>query len=153
MKRISLQLDRAFPTKISIEAKQDGDPSVRYNVASQVATAVSAENDRKWMVTLALDLVPASQKKPTYVISIEYAGFFTIEKSVPADKVENLVTVNGPSMLYSAARELISLLTARGPWPEVTLMTVTFIDAAKGCSGNKTEPSRLASETVGVDRK
>lgn len=154
MKRIPLQLEHAFPTKIHFEARPDGDPSVRYDVRSRISTSVAADNDRKWMVALALEITPSGKKKPTYSIAVEYVGFFVVEKVVPTEKVESLVTVNGPTMLYSAARELISLLSARGPWPEVTLMTVTFIDTVRECSGRKPESSSKAvEETVGIGKK
>jgi preprotein translocase subunit SecB len=47
------------------------------------------------------------------------------------EKTEQLVTVNGPALLYSAARELLALISGRGPFPDanmhVLLPSITFL--------------------------
>jgi hypothetical protein len=46
---------------------------------------------------------------------------------VPPEKAESLVANLGPSMLYGAMRELIMLITSRGPNPVVVLPAFSFI--------------------------
>ena len=52
----------------------------------------------------------------TYPYSFEllYVGFFRVVKEFPPDRIQQMVKVNGPALLYSAAREAIMYLTGKG---------------------------------------
>ena len=66
-----------------------------------------------------------------YKFDLSLIGFFACNDgfSSPADE-EHFVRVNGSSMLYGAARELVRSLTARGPWGELFLPSISFYDKA-----------------------
>jgi len=48
------------------------------------------------------------------------------------EKTDQLVNVNGPALLYSAARELLALVSGRGPYTDgnfnVLLPSITFLN-------------------------
>lgn len=121
-----LQLDRHFFTKVSIEAQPECDPEVAPDVSANVEVARQEENPRKWMVNLSVSLEPQGKQTPGYLGMLEVVGFFTVNDRWPDDKVEALASVNGASVLYGSIREMVSNVTSRGPWPMVTIGTLSF---------------------------
>ena len=56
-------------------------------------------------------------------------GFFGCRDGFPSpEDEEQFVRVNGSSMLYGAAREIVRSLTSRGPWGELMLPGISFYD-------------------------
>lgn len=66
-----------------------------------------------------------------YDIDVRVVGHFKISKNIPKEKRENLVTVNGCSMLYSAIREQVMTLSSRSVHGMLILPTVNFQDKIK----------------------
>ncbi|MBI5688310.1 MAG: protein-export chaperone SecB [Verrucomicrobia bacterium] len=130
MKLSPLQLSRQVLTKLNIEAIHDGDPNVGPDVATTVDANPTKDNPREWIVFLNVELKSPAGKKASYTGHIDLVGLFRINDQWPAEKIEKLVRVNGPSILYGAARELVANLTARGPWPMVMLPTLSFFTPA-----------------------
>ena len=87
------------------------------------------EERNRWLVQLGIKK-EADEKEgtPPYTFYVEAVGLFSVLPDYPEEKVESLVRVNGAAVLYGAIRELIANLTARGPYPQVDLPTVTFLD-------------------------
>jgi preprotein translocase subunit SecB len=56
-----------------------------------------------------------------------------------------LVETNGPAMLYGALREMIYTLTSRGPWPAVTLKSVTFLNSAEEAKSAVAKPAKAST--------
>jgi preprotein translocase subunit SecB len=54
-------------------------------------------------------------------------GFMHVLETYPSDKIDLLVAVNGPALLYSSAREIIASITGRGPFPAIVLPSVNFL--------------------------
>lgn len=99
------------------------------NMSAKVETAKNDANPRLWKVALVLALGPNEKGHfCPYLIDVELVGFFEVHVSVEESKIQDLVVCNGPSILASAARELILLITGRGPLPPFTLPSVTFVD-------------------------
>jgi preprotein translocase subunit SecB len=53
-------------------------------------------------------------------------GVFLVLNGYPEEKIERLVKVNGPSMLYGALREIVKALTSRGPYGAIVLPSPSF---------------------------
>lgn len=66
-----------------------------------------------------------------YDIDVCVYGHFKISKNVPKEKRENLVAVNGCSMLYGAIREQVMTLSARSIHGMLMLPTASFKDKIK----------------------
>ncbi len=87
-------------------------------------------NPRQWRVYLQIKLVAVEgQKPPPYSGSILARGLYEVHADYPHD-AERLVRITGASMLYGAAREMVTAVTARGPHGMLTLPSVSFIEAA-----------------------
>ena len=89
---------------------------------------------------------PKAPSKPYYSGVIEVVGFFRVADAYKDDP-ERLVQCSGASLLYGSVRELVCNLTARGPWPMVTIPTVNFTPQVSAVpTGNQSAPSIADAE-------
>lgn len=131
-----LHLEKYFFTKIHVDACQNGCETVGKGLfTTKVSCMKHKDAERKWMVQLELKQVQDKDDGcPEYSFHVEVVAFYEVSNNFAEEKAEQLVRVNGPALLYSAAREMIATLTGRGPFASVNLPTVTFIDEAKPSS-------------------
>ena len=85
------------------------------------------ENKRKWQITLRTKFQPGPKVNAPYFFVFEIVGFFDVAPTYPMERVEMLVKVNGPSVLYGITREVVRDLTSRGPYPAIFLPSVSFM--------------------------
>jgi preprotein translocase subunit SecB len=129
MKQSPLRLEQHWFSKVQIEAQPDGKVGTSNLLETQVELSCAEDDARKFQVILRLKLLPAEQEKVCYTGEIHAVGIFQVVETWPKEKVQILVESNGPAVLFSAMREMICNVTARGPWPPVLLNTFTFIPA------------------------
>src|ERR1051325_3639855 len=146
-----LSLEWYFIKELSVVWQSEFDPSQGSTIAVSdlLVEAVPSQNEeepRKWAFEVSINLEDNTGKRFPYVFHIVLVGFFEIAARY-AEKNPNgaelLAVVNGPAVLYSAAREQITMITGRGPYPEVILPTVTFLPIEEK---QKTEDSQLQLE-------
>lgn len=82
-------------------------------------------------VTLRIVIANKNGKTAPYDIDVRIIGRFTINKEVPEEMRDNLISVNGCSMLYSSIREQVMAITARSVHGMLILPTVNFQDKIK----------------------
>lgn len=129
MKPSALQLERYFFSRIELNAHTDADPRMEPTLQCHVEVGVAVDNPRRFQVTLQLKLLTPEKQAAGYTGEFQVVGFFQVLDGWPPEQILPLVETNGPAMLYGALREMIYTLTARGPWPAVTLKSVTFLKA------------------------
>lgn len=81
----------------------------------------------QWYFKLGVKLDEKEGRFP-YIFSIKLVGFFEVSKEYPSELADRLALVNAPSILYSAARELLAVATARAQHLSVILPLVTFYE-------------------------
>jgi len=123
----ALRLEKHFFTKIELRPNMDAKPGGASSLACGVQTAKATDDPTRYQITLTvtLDHNTAASAKSHYSGVIEVVGFFRVAKGY-GDDPERLVNISGSSLLYGAAREMVCNLTARGPWPMLTLPTMNF---------------------------
>jgi len=123
-----LTLDFSFPRKIVVEVNAEGTTG---DVAPrcELQFATNRDNPRQWQGILTVHLESKDGTPAQVKGCVEYVGVFTVAESYPAEKMSKLVAITCPSILYSGIRELVALLTGRGPHRLVILPTVSFQDA------------------------
>jgi preprotein translocase subunit SecB len=123
----ALRLERHFFTRIELCPDGEAKPEGKYQVQWTLALAQASDDANRYQVTLTVRVNqdPASTAKTFYTGVFEIVGFFTVAKGCPQEP-SFFVQVSGASLLYSAVRELVCNLTARGPWPMISLPTVNF---------------------------
>lgn len=133
MKNSSLKIRNYFVTSLSVKANPADDGakmplSDGVSTITKVETAQRAENNREWKVALQINCTPAESNVCAYTIAADLVGFFEVDKELNEEKIGDVVAANAPAILYSAARELILLITGRGPFPPFALPSASFID-------------------------
>src|SRR5215213_4988177 len=85
----------------------------------------------RWRYEIKIISQGKSTKNSPYNFDITLIGYFQVDEAYPADKAELLVHANAPALLYSAAREILAIVTGRGPFPALVLPSATFLDDAE----------------------
>ena len=102
---------------------------MRASLEIQPAPDDDSEHTSAWLVGLCLDLTPESGVMCPYEFRIELFGNFHCSKDLPPKlDAERLVGINGTSILYGIARELLLGLTEKSMWGGLTLPTMSFTD-------------------------
>jgi preprotein translocase subunit SecB len=131
MKNSPLQLERLVFTKVIVRADPSGNPQGEWTVHTSHEVVAKQKDRRKWIAALDVTVKPKGDVKLPYEIELQVVGHFTVSQQWAEEKIDQLVGVNGCTILYSAAREMVSNLTARGPFPSVLLTSVSFTDEFK----------------------
>lgn len=137
MRESLISLKRYFITNLVVTANGLTDPSLRDRLSNQGATLTTKvhreqheSNERNWRVVLQISCLPKEGLFCPYSIQAELVGIFEVDQRVPIPEVVYLVTTSAPAILFGSARELILLVTGRGPFSAYYLPSVTFADEA-----------------------
>jgi preprotein translocase subunit SecB len=134
MQTSPLQLDAYFSVKTAVTYNEGraADAGLEdANLQVSVGRGRHNEDPRKWKVDLNVALQDTDERPSLYSIDISMRGFFTVAEEYPEDRIEMMVAANAPAVLYGGVREIVALLTSRGPAPGLILPSLTFIDEAK----------------------
>jgi preprotein translocase subunit SecB len=144
MKNAPLSLDVSYPTLIHVVSEPEGSCDGGYDVECDVQIGQSANNERRWRVQLGVKFKAKGATVAAHRGEVTYVGIFTVVDDFPLEKMYRLIGVDAPSILYSSIRELVALLTGRGPTKTVLLPTVSFIEnvvvpSVQSPAGTKTD--------------
>ena len=144
-----LLLDRYFFVKTSLEAQSKADLKAINSIETSVELSKAEGKPKDYLISLTVRLLPHEENQPGYLGEFVVMGFFKVHSEYPEDKCDKLVAVNGASILYGVVREMVANLTARGPWPMLTLVATSFSDVldemtmAKEVSESQKRPAKL----------
>jgi hypothetical protein len=127
-----LRLESSFVTRLVLEANETYNPEVGPGGITNTSLNLTNQGEvlsGPWVLGLEVavgDSDDGSSVAP-YRIHGQIVGVFEIDPTSedPAE-VATVVGVNGASMLYSALREYLLLLSSRGPWGSFQLPTWNF---------------------------
>ena len=142
-----LQLEKYFYPRVSVKADPEFKPekksvSGKLDMKTEV-TLLSAEG-RKWQVLLKIKTVPNPEGSfIPYQFELEVTGNFSVSPDFPEGEMKEFVRVAGSSMLYSAAREFLLIITSRGPFGGLSLPPISFQKRAKIVKQNKALPKPI----------
>lgn len=127
-----LVLKHSFITEFHLVTRQDYDPKKGHkynmkNLQSDVKYLTSKKHPGVWQVPLNLKYKPQPGENVPYGFTIIIVGFFEIRSGWTKSRRESLIRINAPAVLYGAARELIAILSGRGPWDPILLPSVNFL--------------------------
>jgi len=122
-----------------IPADENVEISKGCSIRTKYSSARHATEERNFRVALLVDF--GKVKKGALAErcrgELEMVGYFEVHIDYPEDRIEDLISVTGVSMLYGAARELICQFTARHPHGCLSIPSVSFID---GTASGKASP-------------
>jgi preprotein translocase subunit SecB len=128
-----LSLDNYYYTSVEIRAnehisEEDLEKRTPFggDVEVQVACGHADGSETDFMVSLTIELTAREGHLQSYNGTLSMTGFFTIDPRFPTGEREKLLSIAGPSILYSSARDFIQTITSRGPWPALMLPTISF---------------------------
>lgn len=154
VKAAQIQLTNYFVSELQFAANRDFKLDSASSVGAedlQVTHQASAKegNRRQWQITLRIALNASPESNSPYSFLVEIIGFIDVDESVTEDRIERFARINGTSLVFAAAREIIKASTSRGPFPPLLLPTVTFWEPKpEGIAPQEqSTPSKSASKT------
>jgi preprotein translocase subunit SecB len=136
MKHSRLQLIRYFVGEIEYSANKSFNPQKEWDGGTDQLTVLAASTrkeepvgpcDHSFVVELSISQSIQENQNFPYSLKFTLVGVFVcLDKEMAKDKEDYFVKVNGSSMLYGVARELIRSITSVGPWGPLLLPTVSF---------------------------
>lgn len=134
MRAAQIELTDYFVSDLQFTANREFDANVPSSTTVddiQVTNQASpkAEDPSQWQITLRIALNAPPDRNSPYSFLVEMIGFVRVAESVKPENSERLVRINGTSLVFSAAREIVRAVTSRGPFKPFLLPTVTFWEA------------------------
>lgn len=133
MKPSPLELSAYFVTELSLTANMEFSPDQPSRLLIEDlrihADLRRQEGKPAWQLVLKVQQNVGPDRNSPYNFAMTLVGLFDVHPSFPADKSEQMVRVNGSSMLYAAAREILRTDMARGPHFPLLLPSVSFYPA------------------------
>lgn len=163
-----LQLKGYFFTKASIETSKPLDDSEISNVSAidfdfngvnilteiRVAVADNQSDDpRDFLIKFKLTIPNLDGVQCPYTIDVDIVGTFTISNKIEKQKRDNIVSVNGTSILYGCVREMVSSVTSRCLHGLLILPTVNFTDQIQSEVKVKADNESYKNKTNTVKKK
>ena len=141
-----IQPEDIFILSSHIEANQKfGGGEVKFDVKVGGKLYENRDDPAIYNATLSLKLVSKNKSNPLpYKCKLELVGHFHVSDEVPSEKKEEIVGVNGLSILYGSAREHILSITSRGPHPSICLPCISFRKDAKEYESTVTSPAKTS---------
>ena len=153
MKPSQLQVNRVIFNKVEIEPVyspfRDDNPEsaihfenldisnfdfdgVCFNITVDIGIAEGQEdNPIDYFVELKFGIQNLTGKICPYKINIDVAGIIKASQKIPLKVRDNMVIVNGSSVLMGAIREMVTNITGRSVFGAITLPTANFTDYAQ----------------------
>lgn len=141
-----LQMKQLIYTKVRVELSTGLDEAEQYwapnfdldgvEFLTEVTTAYpeeQADDPKNFMVALRFAILNEAEgkKRAPYTIDIHAQAWFELKPGLPVEKREDIVRVNGASMLLGSMREVISQLTARSGFGPLIVPTLRFLPEKK----------------------
>ena len=153
MKAAQIQLTNYFVSELQFAAnrefKEDCPSSVTADdLQVTVQASPKAEDKREWQITLRIALNASPESNSPYSFLVEMIGFINVAESVSDDRIERFARINGTSLVFAAAREIIKAATARGPFKPLMLPTVTFWEPKQETAQPKSDRDSSSTEVA-----
>lgn len=138
-----LQLVRYWIDDISIHSNRNFEPESEegeflksLEVESDVhkidpPDETTAEHGQFWLVSVSVTVGDDEKNMDPYDIMLNLSGVVQSHPKFDDATAERAISVNGPSMLFGIAREVIRTTTAGGPYATVLLPSVSFLKQAE----------------------
>lgn len=145
-----LQLREHGFTTVRVHAVDNGSLTNSPSLKPAISFERQSANPNQWRLILSLELGSRDAVKAfAYEGEMKVQGLVEVTGNVPEDRKEQLALVNGFSLLYSAAREMLLNITARSRHGGVTLPTISFVSMVKEATEPKTTPQNPAPTVAG----
>jgi preprotein translocase subunit SecB len=118
-----------------------------------VAVDRNPDNPLQWRFEVSLELLEPEDGEFPYKVAARVVGYFTVNESLPSERVERLARTNGPALLYSSAREIVASITGRSSFPPLLIPSVFFAQSEDNEAKPAVKQLPPAKETRGKAAK
>lgn len=129
---ITLQLSTINAFRFNFDSSKISEENFPFNafreagLSSKVQIGTSDDDPLDMAVKLEVSMDGDDCENIPFTFSIEVEGFFRVSEKTPKEKIHDIISVNGPAVLYGSIRELILQVSSRNNYP-ITLPTVNFL--------------------------
>jgi preprotein translocase subunit SecB len=124
-----LQLKSHFFHVIRLRAVPGGKKEGQTTFNREVAFSPLPDKPKEWQLELNIKLECVDKTNPfIYEFEIHVIGFFELVVDLPEDRRQQIIVVNGLSILYGALREMVINLTSRSAFGPLSLPSISFAD-------------------------
>ncbi len=150
MKAAPVSLTEYFVTDLSLTANPSYTDSKRIEFKQEDMTGdlrLSCVDTaaKKWQLTMEIKHQAAPETNSPYAFRVVIVGFFTVAGRVVDEEQERTVKIQGASVLYGVAREIVRAMTGRGPHRPILIPTVSFYEVSKTVAPTPVEATIAAS--------
>jgi preprotein translocase subunit SecB len=110
---------------------------------------VGEENPNRFAVDLLIKQPAAEGKNLPYTYELHMLGFVEAHPGFPKENLQRMVEINGPSMLFGSAREILRTATGRGPYGPVMIPSASFFKEVPHPKPKKAKTSAIKSKSSG----
>jgi preprotein translocase subunit SecB len=128
-----LQLERYYVKELScavrdsfIDRQDQQGPYSSPRMQANLNEEQIGDDPRHWRFELMVSSNDDGGDTFPYQVHVVLVGYFRVAEHYPEARVSTLARVNGPAVLYSAAREALVMLTSRTGYPGLMLPTIYF---------------------------
>ncbi len=146
MELAPFQLTDYFVPSIRVEAALDYTPEKPADLDVEAlelehsCVPQGVPKERQFIIEMTIRQKASKGKNLPYTYEIQLVGFVLAHPDFPAEKLQHAVEVNGPTMLFGAAREIIRAATGRGPYGPVLIPSTTFFKRTEGATRKTRKP-------------
>lgn len=130
MKTSPLILHDYFVTALDFSVNKAFDPTkghdLNFSALRVTPLMIDASRPGAKQLTLNICYQPGAEENAPYLFSLEIVGILEVSDKVAEEKRQKLLEVNGASMLYGAAREILRSVSANSPFTALLLPSVSF---------------------------
>lgn len=146
-----MQLNRYFVEEVSFNLQNSNIQTLEEipkldstDLDIEVKLGENKDNENKKFCQLTILLKEKTAETFPYKFKIVLVGFFELDESCSEDEIGIIMTNTAPSMLYTAAREYLLLVTGRTRFLPVMLPTVLFLPKKKN---TKSKPKAISAKS------
>lgn len=96
-------------------------------IAIELETGAKSVAQNMYEVGLVMNIKAGTEEQAMFLIEINYAGLI-MARNIPMDRLDPLLGIEGPRMLYPFVRHLILMLTREGGFPGLFLQPIDFTE-------------------------
>jgi preprotein translocase subunit SecB len=136
-KKVShLQVVRYFVTQLNIIANPlfdvtKGIVQIDSDLCITGDLSKNADDAALFQIKLNIKIQPGAESNLPYSIALEIVGVLKSSFTGTEEHIQRVVFVNGSSILYGTAREIVRSATSLGPYAQVLIPTVVFSEPPK----------------------
>jgi preprotein translocase subunit SecB len=129
-------------TNLRVKSLEFGSTSAKPSLRPTIWFEPVPETTNQWRLILTVVIASADATKPyAYEAEVQLQGLVEALEALPEERRQQIALVNGFSILYSAAREMLLNITARSAHGSMALPTISFVSMVKQATKPPEKPT------------